>query len=404
MVAIALVCAFAGSYRSHFPLPDARFGSGWGVNIHFTDEQPGEVARIAQAGFRWVRMDFAWAGIERQRGIYDFTAYDRLLTSLDHDRVRPVFILDYGNDLYEKGSPRTPESRAAFAAFVAAAVAHFRHRGVVWEMWNEPNIGFWQPAPNVDEYIALADEVGRTIRRVAPDEWYVGPATSGFDWAFLQKCFDAGLLNYWDAVSVHPYRQQAPETVLADWSRLRQMIDAKGKSVPMFSGEWGYSTAWGGMTEAKQAEYVPRQYLSNLIAGAPLSIYYDWKDDGPNPADPEHHFGATYRDMRPKPAYRAVQALSKALAGTTYRSRLAQPDPNDYVLLFRKGNEPRLVVWTTGAPHELTLPTSALKVRVEGPEGETILAGSSAGLRVSATPAPTVYAPIGRDRALEKAS
>src|SRR5713101_5892962 len=55
---------------------------GLGVNIHFTDPQPGEIKMIAAAGFRWVRMDFVWQESEKARGRYDFSAYDRLLTSL----------------------------------------------------------------------------------------------------------------------------------------------------------------------------------------------------------------------------------------------------------------------------------------------------------------------------------
>src|SRR4051812_2468693 len=57
-------------------------GDGLGVNIHFTDPQPGEIKMIADAGFRWVRMDFKWDETETIAGQYDFSAYDRLLTAL----------------------------------------------------------------------------------------------------------------------------------------------------------------------------------------------------------------------------------------------------------------------------------------------------------------------------------
>ncbi len=54
---------------------------GWGVNIHFTDGKPGEVSQVSE-GFRLTRMDFTWAAIEVKLGIYDFSAYDRLLSEL----------------------------------------------------------------------------------------------------------------------------------------------------------------------------------------------------------------------------------------------------------------------------------------------------------------------------------
>src|SRR5438128_563716 len=88
---------------------------GMGVNIHFTDPQPGEVRMIAAAGFRWVRMDFKWDATERERGQYDFSEYDRLMSALDESKIQALFILDYGNPLYDQGTPpRTPETRRAF--------------------------------------------------------------------------------------------------------------------------------------------------------------------------------------------------------------------------------------------------------------------------------------------------
>lgn len=36
-----------------------------------------------------------------------------------------------------------------FAHWAAAAAQHFRGRGILWEMYNEPNIRFWRPEPKV---------------------------------------------------------------------------------------------------------------------------------------------------------------------------------------------------------------------------------------------------------------
>ena len=47
---------------------------GAGVNIHFTNPRSGEMKMLAEGGFRWVRIDFAWGPTERERGRYDFAA------------------------------------------------------------------------------------------------------------------------------------------------------------------------------------------------------------------------------------------------------------------------------------------------------------------------------------------
>jgi hypothetical protein len=44
------------------------------------------------------------------------------------------------------------------------------------------------------------------IRQHDHDACIVAPAVSGFDFAFLESCFDRGLLELVDGVSVHPYR------------------------------------------------------------------------------------------------------------------------------------------------------------------------------------------------------
>src|SRR5438552_4788268 len=141
------------------------FPQGIGVNIHFTDPQPGEVKMIADAGFRWVRMDFKWDITEREPGRYDFSDYDRLIKALDEYKIKALFILDYGNPLYDHDAPpRTAETRQAFARWAVAAAKHFSDRGVIWEIYNEPNISiFWPPRPNVSEYVELALAVGRAF-------------------------------------------------------------------------------------------------------------------------------------------------------------------------------------------------------------------------------------------------
>jgi hypothetical protein len=158
-----------------------------GVNIHFTDARPGEMKMLADAGFRFVRMDFDWAKIESTRGRYDYSAYDRLVKSLDEFGIRAVFILDYANPLYDDNrSPDSDEGRRAFARWAAESVQHFAGKKILWEMYNEPNITpFWRPKPNTDDYVKLALAVGKAIRVAAPGDAYVGPACSGVVLPFL---------------------------------------------------------------------------------------------------------------------------------------------------------------------------------------------------------------------------
>jgi len=408
---LLLLCSVPSlaQYRRVYPIPSPGVPASLGVNIHFTDPRPGEMEQLAAAGFKWIRMDFTWGSIERTRGQYDFSRYEHLMASLKAHQIRPIFILDYGNDLYQQGSPRSEESRAAFARFAAASVTHFKGQGVLWEMWNEPNGDFWKPKSNVDEYIALALATGKAIRAAAPDEWYIGPGVSGMDFPFIEACFRAGLLEYWDAVSFHPYRNIAPETAAPDFLRLRAMITryaGSGKQVPILSSEWGYSEKYPGLDLEKQSKYIVRQALSNIASGLGVSIWYDWHDDGVDPNEPEHHFGTVYNDYKPKPTYKAIQTLSKALADCRYNKRLSLGNASDYCLLFTSPGGPKLALWTTDMkPHTVRVPCSAGSFHVQSYLGAASeVKADESGLAVALTDTPQYLTPTGENALLGAAS
>jgi len=390
-------------------LPEIEVPGALGVNIHFTQPRAGEMRMLAEAGFKWVRMDFSWGGTEREKGIYDFGAYDGLLKELAPYGIRPIFILDYNNRFYDgEMSPHTDAGRGAMAAWAVAAVKHFGGKGVVWEMWNEPNIKqFWKPRPSAEDYAKLALAVGKAVKGAAPDEIYIGPACSTIDLKFIETCFKAGCLEYWDAVSVHPYRQKNPETVCAEYRKLRMLIAKyapKGKKVPVISGEWGFSAGWKGMDEETQGKYLAREFLTNLYNEAPISIWYDWHDDGVDPKEPEHHFGTVHnaynkdgeRVYEAKPAYLAARALAKELGGFAYNKRLAMEREEDWVLVFNKGDQVRMAAWTTSkTPHDVTIPMSGGTVAVFDLKGEALekLKADEKGLKVRVSDSVQYLAP-----------
>jgi hypothetical protein len=390
---LALTCSAATSSRAgDVGLPPPVVPHGFGVNIHFTDPGPGEVDRFAEAGYRFVRMDFGWGGIERRPGVYDFSAYDRLVAQLAKVNARPILILDYGNRLYDGGqAPHTDAGRAAFAKFASAGAVHFRGKGVLWEIWNEPNIDFWKPKPSAVDYARLSLATARAVRAADPDAVILAPGTSEFPWPFFETVFRSGLLEHLDAVSVHPYRSQNPETAADDYGRLRALIaryaPAAKANLPIISSEWGYSTNTRGLSEARQAQYLTRQWLANLASGVNLSIFYDWKDDGPDPRENEHRFGTVHQDLTPKPSFLAAKALIAALDGFSFRHRLLGKDENDWRLLFQKGDTDVLALVTWSASLGESDSDATPKVRKVDP-GDADFAGlrALAGVHFAAGP------------------
>jgi hypothetical protein len=288
---------------------------------------------------------------------------------------------------------------------------------VVWELWNEPNVPFfWPPQANAKDYTELALAVGKTIREDAPHELYVGPATSHVDLKFIEECFKGGLLNYWDAVTVHPYRRQGPETWAKELDQLRDLIKQfapSGKHVPVLSGEWGYSDIDWRMGEARQAKLLARQWLFNLSEKVPLSIWYDWRDDGQNTKDPEHHFGMVRNIYRadknpvfePKPAYQAAQTLTSQLEGFQFFRKYSGLQASDFVPLFKKGPELKVIAWTTDRKPQLVfIPASSGTLQVIDHLGQkkSSIPSSSKGFYLELTDGPQYLRPEKPEALLRK--
>ena len=360
LIVLLPITLLAGENNPLFVIP-----AGVGVNIHFVGGHQRDLDMIADAGFKWVRMDFAWESIEKTKGVYDWSAYDELTANLEKHGLGAIYILDYSNPLYEEkagdqvAAPHHSLSVDAFSKWAAAAANHYHGKRIMWEIWNEPNGGFWKPVANVSQYSALAVATAAAIRAADAPATIIAPACAGFDWRFLETFLQSSVLENLDAVSVHPYRdfKTGPETAAADYARLRGLIEKyaptdEKKKMPILSGEWGYSTQHGGASLETQAAYAVRQQLSNLMNGVPLSIWYDWQNDGPDANYNEHNFGTVMNDLTPKPAYIAIKTMTKNLGGYVFKERMASNE-KDYLLIFTNYHDQKLAAWTTGEPHQV---------------------------------------------------
>ena len=328
-------------------------------------------------------MDLTWAMIERDKGIYEFESlgYDSLTEGCSDRGIRILYILDYGNTLYEKGrSVRTQTGREAFAHFAEAAAERYAGRGILWEIWNEPNIEhFWDSQPSAEDYCKLVEMTAPRIKKADPDGLVVAGATSQIPLEWLEDCFQRGLLELIDVLSVHPYRSQPPETVVADYAELRRLVGRyapQGKQVPIISGEWGYSNLnWDQtrLTEQEQAAYLARMFLTNLYQDIDISIWYDWKDDGTDPNEREHQFGTVRHDCNPKAAYLAAKVLASTLGGYAFDKRIDLGNENDFAFKLTNGKREAIAFWTTAEKHIVTLPIEPTEVTLVGIYGGKVV-------------------------------
>eukprot|EP01084_Bolivina_argentea_P057876 105695_1 len=294
------------------------------TNIHFTNPLPGVLNQV-RTSYSIARMDLTWSKIEKQIGKYDFTEYDILIHSLcnntqtpPYQPITPYLIFDYANPLYQSDkAPSTSEAITAFVNFVIACVTRYQKQGIIFELWNEPNLEYsWKPYPNATAYAVLATNVGYAFKSQFPQELLIGPATFKLDIPYIQEIFEynnSEILQYFDAISVHPYRIGEPESVIDRYIELKNLIaeyqnsSQNQKQIPIISGEWGWSTCFDNKTQTfipcigsaptgiasylDQAKYLIRQWVINDYMKVPVSIFYDYKNDGNDPLFGEDNFG-----------------------------------------------------------------------------------------------------------------
>ncbi len=394
---LAMVVLTSGSLlaqNSGSNIPQPILPDGVGLNTHFVngasmwsnkqnvqDATYGPLDRhmldmIAAAGIRYIRTDFNWENIELTKGVYDWAPYDTLVMEMDQRGLRALFILAYNNTLYASSTASAVTDStdiAAYSAFAAAAVKHFEGHHIIWEIWNEPNNTInWEPMHSAPQYAAFLIDACKAMRAADPKATIIAPAMAGIQLNVLDTLFSDGILKYINAVSLHPYRDnppppRVPETVGQDFANVQALIakyEPAGDTIPVVSSEWGYSTVAlsDGVSRETQADYFARMQLFNLYSGAPLSIWYDWKNDGLLTTIGRHRGLVDYY-LNPKPAYIAATVLTREFAGYRITGRYDDGDNSDVILILKNpGDSVKVAAWTTSTAHQITLPLAGLSL------------------------------------------
>ena len=397
-------------------LPDKVIPQGLGFNVHIMGPDK-DWDEIKAAGGKFIRADFTWDGIERSKGVYDFSRHDQMLDSLDARGIRAILILDYNNRLYLPATV-TDEGREAYAKWAAASVKHYKGRGVLWEIWNEPNVGFWRGGTGglnstqfADQYVELVKKAVPAMRAADPDCYILGGSVSclwrdSFRW--IDEAFKQGLLKTGiNALSVHPYGFSRPELCIDEgYGHLRDMMAAAGapKDFPVVNTESGYDTNKNRPLE-HQAMISVRWYLVDQMCDIRTSIWYNWDEND------AATMRVRSRGGEPLPIYKAIKNMTAELTGYHFVERLKVGSNVDYVLAFEDASKGRkIVAWTVpqardesqdkAQAHDVAIPTTgSTSVAVRDLYGKDVQAKVEAGsVTVTLTASPQYIDCIGRPR------
>jgi len=325
--------------------------------------------RMFDAGFKWIRIGqyenssdrTSWDWIEQKRGVFASSQEleDHVDSLVDNGMNIQVQLL-YGNVMYtsrsgklpdtsvpEPGSfhnddrslysvfwpPKTPEQIAAFNRYATWMVTHFRDRIHYWALWNEQDIGYWNPWGNGEEFGKLLGPFIEAVHKADPQAKVIYGGQADPTREFTQKAFDicqcaAGI----DVYAYHTYpgygQNLNPEAMdygayLTESPRaLRDLVThypGMKRDIPFFDDEFNSIPTWVGSDESVQAKYVPRGFVYNLAAGVKTFVWLLAAGSDGNEYD---DFGLIHGltnhdyDFTPRPVFSALQNTNALFSDT----------------------------------------------------------------------------------------
>jgi hypothetical protein len=389
------------------PDPSARVnygdsGSRFGMQGGFSAAQ-GSV--IPYLGIRYVLADPAWADLEpNSAGQYAlarsaaaakgqaFPAKDAVTTGVTYNGAAwptysvplvsrakiPSWALDPGTagticksmgGLNSLGTISLPGFAGALAEEVSTSYtqqsAHYYQ--ITWEPQSK-----WCYGGSTAQLVEYFKLTYAALHQADAKAVVTGPTLFPGDDATLKELWAAGLGNYVDAESLHPYVKFPPESnglVSSIRSQMQMAEAAKGHSIPFVATEHGYSSSSIG--ELNEALGNIRTTIILLGEGFKFDISFYIADFwSPNFSDHSHYYGYYYNlnpklaygsdKIAPKPAAPAFAAMSLLLDGSSAAGPVANLTGSQMGYRFQRNGTTILALWDyQAASSTVSVPVAA---------------------------------------------
>ncbi|MEG1441219.1 MAG: hypothetical protein RSC29_01010, partial [Oscillospiraceae bacterium] len=328
---------------------------GYSANI----SDPRDVELAIKSGVKMARGSMEWNDVERVKGVYDFTEFDKIINPLLENGIEPVILLCYNNPLYNgeteiMGRQYGMKNKIEIDAFskYAAAVANHYPSVRYFEVYNEPNIGFWRPQPNVRDYSYSCMIAEREIKKVNKNAIVLGGAVASGDAKFIENMYNNNVYSYLDGVSYHPYIYFDGSNVDDGYESMAKNIHKKSSEMGGFKEQAITEVGWpthknGGAassTEDEQASELMKEYVVSDSNDVNVNAVYNFINSGTNPDYNEDNFGVVNADRSPKKAYVANATLMKNTAGAQFIGEVNVKE-NTKAYVYVKDNEPLMILW-----------------------------------------------------------
>lgn len=340
--------------------PESAFGMGVYLGQRWSSEEQEVPAEIAQdIGVKWMRDEFNWGHLEPEKGKWNWERLDHSVETATEHGISVFGLLCYWAPWTK---PYTQEGINDYCDYVRTVVGRYKDRIKYWEIWNEPNIGFW--TGTTEQYAVLLKAAYRAVKEADPDAKVIGCCTAGTDLRFIEKVLQSGDYDNMDILSIHPYRYPpTPEETdfIGELKKADALLRRYGKAKPIWITEIGWPTNLGsnGSSESKQAAMIARTYMQAIASGVVQKVsWYNFRNDGLDMSYNEHNFGIIRRDQSPKPACIAFRTMTRQLEGKRFVKAM-DAGSGVCTYMFEGQGTRTLAAWCTSGTARLSISENA---------------------------------------------
>ncbi len=347
---IAIDAESAGTPFPHFW--EQMFGSGR-ANLALRDAYRTDLTRVKQVtDFRYVRFhailddeNGVYSEDEKGNAIYNWSYVDQIYDGLLAHGVRPFIEISFmpkqmasrpeSMGFWDRPIIAPPADYAKWDALMTAFAQHLVERYGVdevaqwyFEVWNEPNIGFWGGDPAQKTYFELYDHTARALKSVSPRLRVGGPATAQAAWVGDMIAHATENQVPLDFVSSHAYGDDTAKDVFHDNRSIpphqmvclavdkvhEEILHSRRPDIPLIWSEFNASFAnYRSLTDSIYMGPWLAETISQCYGKTLMMSYWTFSDvfdeQGVVKTPFYGGFGLVAEDDIPKPAYDAFMLL-----------------------------------------------------------------------------------------------
>lgn len=390
--------AAEGTGQAASPVDPRDDRSPWGVasGAEWSSAYPLFNPLLKAAGVEWLRGFYDWQLLQPKEGYWNWALPDRLVENARSNQQHLSFILAYfatWKSITGETRKRPIKDIQFWRDYVAALVGRYHADVKYWEVQNE--FGRSAETGTPEAYAELVREASISAKRIDPSA-RIGMSVANFDVDFLDRAIKAGAADHFDYICVRPYEKLSAlaEDGEADYlgmvTKLRHLLATNNQraDMPLWITEIGASAPSNPNPSAdrQQAVLLSKAYLLSIASGFERVFWFEAR----GPAyDGRSDFGLFRANMNPRPAYRALKALTGSLG----------PEPvsagwldfgDGYGFMFKNGGRNVLAVWAR--PHQSFPLKFESQVSVGDLEG--VLRPLEAGETLSVSDSPLLIADL----------